>query len=127
MCICIVDAVCALGYRILINIPTTTDKKEGEQSRLQYAVVENYLLRIDKNARISTSICTFVFRKITIEIFDVSYWSEQIANAMLLIVLVRSMFLVYVMFSMLIMICKGTNYFSISKKYFVMQDIKWLI
>ncbi len=37
------------------------------------------------------------------------------------------MFLVYVMFSMLIMICKGTNYFSISKKYFVTQDIKWLI
>lgn len=39
MCICIVVADCALGYRIPIYIPTTTDKKEGEQSRLQSAVV----------------------------------------------------------------------------------------
>ena len=34
---------CALGYRIRTNISTTADKKEGEQSRLQCAVVENYL------------------------------------------------------------------------------------
>ena len=30
---------CALGYRIPCYTPTTTDKKEGEQSRLQSAVV----------------------------------------------------------------------------------------
>ena len=40
MCICIVVADCALGYRIPIYTPAAADKKEGEQSRLLTAVVE---------------------------------------------------------------------------------------
>ena len=48
---------CALGYRIPYDTPTTTDKKEGEQSRLQSAVV-GLPLRIDKMLAILASICT---------------------------------------------------------------------
>lgn len=60
MCICIVVADCALGYRIPIYTPAAADKKEGEQSRLQSAAVES-TFRNRQNARLSASICTLSF------------------------------------------------------------------
>lgn len=64
MCICMVVCFCASGYRIHINIPTTADKKEGEQSRLQLAVV-GLPFTDRQNARLSASICFLPSVKVT--------------------------------------------------------------
>jgi hypothetical protein len=81
MCICIVVAVWAMCYRFLEYVPTTTDKKEGEQSRLLTAVVE---LPLQGKTKILA--CRQAFLSVTLvalyEIFHVSVRSEQIANAM---------------------------------------------
>ncbi len=112
MCICIMFAIYALGYRFLVCFPQPQKRKASEY-RLLTAVVENTSTRKDQMLACKRT-SAFVFLVALFEIFHVSVRSEQIANAMLIIFFQFVLCFRFMSYScMLISFCKGAKYFLI--------------
>lgn len=115
MCICIVIAVCALGYRFPIRIPTTADKKRRRAISSPVCGRGKLPSGIDKMLACRRAFAHLSFLNDLFEVFHVSYWSEQIANAMLLIVYL----LQYNSF-----LCHNVHYNLIAKLRFIFESAK---